>query len=66
MTRLKEIREEKKMSQERLEELSGVSRQTISKIEANPQANVKVDTIQRLADALGVNFQDIFFAPSVN
>ena len=61
MNRLKDVREEKKISQEKLSELSGLSRQTIAKIEANPQANVKVDTIQKLADALEVKFEDIFF-----
>ena len=65
MNRLKEVREAKKMTQEKLAELSGISRQTIYKIETNPLANIKVDTIQALADALGVSFDEIFFASSV-
>ena len=62
MNRVKEIREERNLSQERLSELSGISRQTISKIEADPSANVKVDTLRKLADAMGVKFEDIFIA----
>ena len=61
MNRVKEVREERNISQERLSELSGISRQTISKIEADPAANVTVDTLKKLADALGVRFEDIFF-----
>jgi len=59
---VKEIREERNMSQERLSELSGISRQTISKIEADPSTNVTVDTLRKLADALGVSFNDVFLA----
>ena len=61
MNRLKEVREDKSMSQEKLAELSGISRQTIYKLEADPEFNAKVDTIKKLADALEVDFHDIFF-----
>lgn len=60
MNRLKEVREAKGVSQEKLSELSGISRQTIYKIEADPEFNAKVDTIKKLADALDVSFNDIF------
>ena len=62
LNRLKEVREGKEMSQEKLSELSGISRQTIYKIETDPEFNAKVDTIKKLADALEVNFHDIFLA----
>ncbi len=62
MNRLKEVRESLEVSQEKLAELSGISRQTISKIEANPEFNARVATIKKLADALGVSFHDIFLA----
>ncbi len=62
MNRLKEIREERNVSQVRLSELSGISRQTISKIEADPAAVFKVDTLQALANALGVSIEDIFYS----
>ena len=61
MNRLKEVREEKGISQEKLSELSGISRQTIYKIEADPEFNARVDTIKALAEALEVDFHDIFF-----
>ena len=61
LNRLKEIREGKGVSQEKLAELSGISRQTISKIETDPEFNAKVDTFKKLAEALEVNFHDIFF-----
>ena len=60
MNKLKEVREAKKMSQEKLAELSGISRQTICKLEADPKLNVTVDTISKLAEALAVKFEDIF------
>ena len=60
MNRLKEIREERNMSQVKLAELSGITRQTIAKIESNPQANIKVDTLKKLAHALSVEFYEIF------
>ena len=60
MNRLKEVREEKNVSQEKLAELSGISRQTISKIETDPEFNARVDTLKKLAEALEVNFHDIF------
>ncbi|MCR5811444.1 MAG: helix-turn-helix transcriptional regulator [Lachnospiraceae bacterium] len=60
MNRLKEIREERNISQVKLAEMSGITRQTIAKIESDPQASVKVATLQKLADALGVRFYDIF------
>ena len=62
LNRLKEVRESRGVSQEKLAELSGISRQTISKIETDPEFNAKVDTIKRLADALDVSFHDIFLA----
>ena len=62
MNRLKEVREERNISQVKLAEMSGVSRQTISKIEADPAAVFKVDTLQALANALGVSIEDIFYS----
>lgn len=63
--RLKEIREEKGMTQERLEEISGVSRQTISAIENNPEYQAKSGTLLALAKAMGTTVDKIFFAEAV-
>ena len=63
--RLKEIREEKGFTQEKLEELSGVSRQTISAIENNPEYQAKSGTLLALAKAMGTTVDKLFFAEAV-
>ena len=63
--RLKEIREEKGLTQERLEELSGVSRQTISAIENNTNYQAKSGTLLALANAMGITVDKIFFVKAV-
>lgn len=63
--RVKEIREERKMTQEQLEEKSGISRQTISAIENNRVKNVSAGTLIALANALGTSIDDLFFQYAV-
>ena len=63
--RLKEIREEKNMTQEELEKKSGVSRQTISAIENNDKYQAKVGTLMALAEALETTVDNLFFATAV-
>lgn len=63
--RVKEIREERKMTQEQLEEKSGISRQTISAIENNRVKNVSAGTLIALATALGTSIDDLFFQYAV-
>lgn len=63
--RLKEMREEKKITQEELEKLSGVSRQTISAIENNDGYQAKVGTLMALAKALDTTVDNLFFANAV-
>lgn len=63
--RVKEIREQKKMTQEELEEKSGISRQTISAIENNRAGNVTVGTLMSLAKALGTTLDNLFFEKAV-
>jgi len=55
------------MTQEELERLSGVSRQTISAIENNKTkvGEVKVGTLLALAAALKTTMDKLFFAESV-
>jgi transcriptional regulator with XRE-family HTH domain len=48
------------LSQGRLAERSGVSRPTISRIERAVAADVGLDTLQKLADALGTTVRDLF------
>ena len=63
--RLKEIREQRRMTQEELEKKSGVSRQTISAIENNKAENVLVGTLLALATALGTTIDNLFFEKTV-
>lgn len=63
--KLKEIREKKGISQEQLERLSGVSRQTISAIENNDDYQAKVGTLLALAKAMDTTVDSIFFAGTV-
>lgn len=58
--RLKELRTERGLSQEKLAEKSDISRTTISKIENNEEVVMTTRTIAKLADVLGVNPSDIF------
>ena len=65
--RVKEIREEKKMTQEELERRSGVSRQTISAIENDKiqPGDAKVGTLLAIASALDTTIDDLFFEKAV-
>jgi transcriptional regulator with XRE-family HTH domain len=63
--RLKEIREGKGITQEQLEKMSGVSRQTISAIENDNGYQAKVGTLVALANALETTVDNIFFAKAV-
>ncbi len=59
--RLKEVREDMKISQEELAEKSSVSRTTISNIENQEEIIVKSSTLILLANALNKKVSDIFF-----
>lgn len=58
--RLREVREEKGISQAALAKKCRLSRTVIAKIEKDEEAVVTTKTIVKLADALGVNPTDIF------
>lgn len=60
--KLKEIREEKRMTQEELSTKSGVSRPTIVAIENNAAYNTTLNTLIKLSDALETPFDKIFLA----
>lgn len=63
--RLKEIREGKGITQEELEKMSGVSRQTISAIENNDNYQAKTGTLVALARALETTVDKLFFEMAV-
>ena len=59
--RLREIREEKGISQEELSEKSGVSRTTISELETEKKEVTTNITLKKIANALGEKVSNIFF-----
>ena len=63
--RVREIREQKNMTQEELEAKSGISRQTISAIENGKAEDVKVGTLKALAEALETTIGNLFFEKAV-
>jgi len=60
MNRLKEIREAKGLSVTKLAEESGVTRQTIHRLETETDDRANSKTLISLADALGVRVTDFF------
>ncbi|WP_018659871.1 helix-turn-helix domain-containing protein [Allofustis seminis] len=59
--KIKELRENKKMTQDELSDKSGVSRATISSLENNDTKVSNTSTLVKLARALDVNVKDLFF-----
>jgi DNA-binding XRE family transcriptional regulator len=64
--KIKERREELKMTQEELAQKSGVSRQTISSIETGKYENVLVGTLAAIAIALDTTVDKIFYPDCPN
>lgn len=63
--RIKELREEKKMSQEDLSKKSGVSRTIISGLESGTIKETSTKTLRKIAVALDKRVSDIFFDTNV-
>lgn len=59
--RIREVREEKNMTQEELSRQSGVSRVTISALENGTTRSTSTKTLLKLAKALGTTVDAIFF-----
>lgn len=57
--RLKEVRENKKMSIYRLSQISGISQGHISDLE-NGRNQPTIDTLKRLLDPIGITLSDFF------
>lgn len=64
--KIKERREELRMTQEELAHKSGVSRQTISSIETGKYDNVLVGTLAAIATALDTTVDKIFYPECQN
>ena len=63
--RIKERREELRMSQEELAAKSGVCRQTISGLENDTERSVSTKTLAKLASALDTSVGALFFEDGV-
>lgn len=65
VNKLKELRYRRMMNASELSRRSGVSRQTIWKIEHEPNKKVRSDTMFALAKALDYQVSEIFFTQDV-
>lgn len=63
--KIKEVRESMKMTQEELAKKSGVSRATIWALETGNERVTTTKTLAKLAQALGVDVEQIFFEKRV-
>lgn len=63
--RIRELRERVGITQEELSAKSGVSRATICALECGDDKVTTTKTLLNLANALGVQMDDLFLAPSV-
>ena len=57
--RIKQIRKQKGLSQEQVSEIAGIDPKSLSRIETGV-FNPALDTLESLANALGVGIQDFF------
>ena len=58
--KLKEVLQEKKISQSKLSRMADVSLNTIQAMYHNPYHDAVLSTLDRLAKALGVNVSDLY------
>lgn len=63
--KIKELREMRKMTQERLAELSGVSRVTIIALEKGKTKVTTTKTLLKIANALGITVDQLFYTGDV-
>lgn len=63
--KIREYRKKKKMTQAELAQKSGVSRVTISQLEAGIERNTSSKTLLSIAKALNSTVDEIFFTTSI-
>jgi len=56
---IRKYRLQKKMSQDRLSKLADVAFHTITKIESGNTPNPTIETVKKIADALGVSLDNL-------
>ncbi len=57
--KVKKLREKLGLSQEKLARLADVSNNTIINIESGKQTNPTIETVKKIANALGVSIEDL-------
>lgn len=61
--KIEEARKKQGLTQNQLSEKSGISRTIISGLERGRISVTTTGTLKKIADALGVKIEDIFFTP---
>lgn len=61
--KIEEARKKQGLTQNQLSEKSGISRTIISGLESGRISVTTTGTLKKIADALGVKIEDIFFTP---
>lgn len=56
---IKKYRAKQGISQDKLSKLAGITLHTITKIESGATANPRIETVKKIADALGVSIDDL-------
>jgi len=56
---IKKYREKKGISQDKLSKLAGITLHTITKIESGATPDHRIETVKKIADALGVSVDDL-------
>jgi transcriptional regulator with XRE-family HTH domain len=56
---IKKYREKKGISQDKLSKLAGITLHTITKIESGATPDPRIETVKKIADALGISIDDL-------
>jgi len=56
---IKKYREKKGISQDKLSKLAGVTLHTITKIESGATPDPRIETVKKIADALGISVDEL-------
>lgn len=56
---IKKFRKKRGISQDKLSKLAGVTLHTITKIESGATPDPRIETVKKIADALGLNIDDL-------
>ncbi len=56
---IRELREKKGISQDRLSKLADISLNTVAKLESDNNSNPTIETLQKVAKALDVKVEDL-------